>query len=478
MPKATNKGKRPKGHTKETQNQICDGNLNVKHTRSRSRSEMKSPRVMDMKSPKRPKTKQRKIDQGDLNDQGVKRRIIFDEIAEVGLGSGHVRSRVGENNNAPIDCQKSKKSLQESIPQNNFVGDGYLCEVEEELDYEYDEQLDNNNIVEASGSSDNDEIEGGSRSIGGTEATEMDEQTLLQNPGLRKLFNQLLDERIEQVKKNGESSGSTILSTFSPQNQNKDKTPGLVKDRIKSPSDTTIYVPALKRNSIAVNGNNSPLIENVINSGLAVNNSGDKISDFVEAIRMEQELEDIGRRKTSKIVVPGQEQARECTERTIIEAEKYKAAIETPPGMLNHFNPLDHASLEGPVVAILQQGGVNTSVGLSDDDFFHLICHVDSNLKEKIERGDYVDLDKLLVKDNNGPWSNEQFSDCERLEWVRNEMGTFLMPAKKQNKINNFRRWEQAFHIYATIYCGKNPHRAHEIWQYISVINTASNSFI
>ena len=31
--------------------------------------------------------------------------------------------------------------------------------------------------------------------------------------------------------------------------------------------------------------------------------------------------------------------------------------------------------------------------------------------------------------------------------------------------------------MYATIYCTQNPHRAREIWQYVSVINTASMSY-
>ena len=38
-------------------------------------------------------------------------------------------------------------------------------------------------------------------------------------------------------------------------------------------------------------------------------------------------------------------------------------------------------------------------MGISDDDFFHLICHVDPALKTKIENGEYVDLDKLLPRD-------------------------------------------------------------------------------
>ena len=44
--------------------------------------------------------------------------------------------------------------------------------------------------------------------------------------------------------------------------------------------------------------------------------------------------------------------------------------------------------------------------------FFHLICHIDPALKGKIERGEYVDLDKLLTKEHAGPWAGDQF-DCE-----------------------------------------------------------------
>ena len=67
--------------------------------------------------------------------------------------------------------------------------------------------------------------------------------------------------------------------------------------------------------------------------------------------------------------------------------------------------------------------------------------------------------------------------DEGRLGWVHRDGGTFLVPAQKDNKIASFRRWEQAFRAYATIYCGANPHRLKEIWQYITVINTAASAY-
>ena len=105
-----------------------------------------------------------------------------------------------------------------------------------------------------------------------------------------------------------------------------------------------------------------------------------------------------------------------------------------------------------------------------------MICHIDGGLKTKIEKGEYVDLEKLLQKKGAGPFLSG--NDFEHLEWVRGDNGTYLVPAKKQSKINSFRRWEQAFRVYATIYCGANPTRAKEIWQYISVINTAANVYV
>ena len=42
--------------------------------------------------------------------------------------------------------------------------------------------------------------------------------------------------------------------------------------------------------------------------------------------------------------------------------------------------------------------------GISDDEFFHLTCHVDVNLKSKIQRAEFVDLEKLLPRD----WSRGQ----------------------------------------------------------------------
>ena len=163
------------------------------------------------------------------------------------------------------------------------------------------------------------------------------------------------------------------------------------------------------------------------------------------------------------MVIPGFEEAKEKTENRILVGEKFKATVNVPQGMDLNTN-------------LSRQFG--QGCGLSDDEFFHITCHIDKNTQEKIEKGDYVDLEKLLPKTTyTGALANTDGTN--HLEWVQKDGHTFLAPANdRQGRINGFRRWEQAFRMYATIYCGANPARAREIWQYISVINTASSAYV
>ena len=106
------------------------------------------------------------------------------------------------------------------------------------------------------------------------------------------------------------------------------------------------------------------------------------------------------------------------------------------------------------------QGLIDIAKGVSDDDFLHLTCHIEPSLIHKIEKGEFVELEKLLPKDKGSSFRNQ---DESRLEWVQRDGGTYLVPANRDSKINGIRCWEQAFRAYATIYCGANPHRAKEI---------------
>ena len=140
---------------------------------------------------------------------------------------------------------------------------------------------------------------------------------------------------------------------------------------------------------------------------------------------------------------------RESANQCIIEAERFKASIEKPTGM---------------------------NIDLSDDSFFHMLCHLDPNVVTKIENGEYVDLEKLLPPDC---FNQENSYEENRLEFRHVDGSTYLAPVamSRERRIGHVRKWEQAFCVYASFYCRANPLRTSKIWQYIEVINSAAAAY-
>ena len=138
----------------------------------------------------------------------------------------------------------------------------------------------------------------------------------------------------------------------------------------KSPSDTTLYAPALHK---AAEG------EEMIN----------QISNFVKSMRVAS----IGKGKEPKS--DDLDTARKKVQDSLI-----KVMVETPnkgkDSEIVNWQEAQLATESSPMKALHEQ---TLEQNISDDDFFHMICHINSNLKTKIEAGDYVDLEKLLPKD-------------------------------------------------------------------------------
>ena len=287
-------------------------------------------------------------------------------------------------------------------------------------------------------------------------------------PRVKNLFNQFWEEKMKEM----DGKGKNRIPVDNCQNK--------IISVSKLPSDTTIYAPALICSSPQRSGvGNGEIFEPRVGvrNGLEILVSevvNGMVSEFVDNVRLEQQnrqhdmmqLQEIERRKASRdnTETSPLEEARERGNKAQLEVETFRATVAQPkPGMdLNSNNRVGGDFQQIP----------NIGSGVSDDDFFHLTCHIDPNLIHKIEKGEFVELEKLIPK--------EKFNqnDDNRLEWVQRDRGTFLVPAQTGTKIGSFRKWEQAFRAYATIYCGANPHRSKEIWQYISVINTAASSFI
>ena len=165
----------------------------------------------------------------------------------------------------------------------------------------------------------------------------------------------------------------------------------------------------------------------------------------------------------------------------ILQAEWFRASTELPRGMC--AQPALLGTIPQNVFPGGQVVGKNPPLlssvngqGITDDEFFHLTCHVEPNLKVKIEKGEFVELEKLLIKDRFKGASQNVAG--QRLELNNRGGETYIMPAERENRIMNVRRWEQAFRTYAAIYSQAYPHRAAEIWQYVYVINLAASTYV
>ena len=144
---------------------------------------------------------------------------------------------------------------------------------------------------------------------------------------------------------------------------------------------------------------------------------------------------------------------REDARAQILEAEQYKANL-VPQGK----------EIQMPI---------RTNAQDPDDAFFHITCHIDVSIKEKIRRGEFVELEKLLNKKLMRGEQDNRF-DCQIINQGGN---TFIAPKEREIKINNITKWDQAFRVYAAIYAKANPERSVEIWQYIDCIHKAAKTF-
>ena len=311
-------------------------------------------------------------------------------------------------------------------------------------------------------------------------------QAIMKDKTLMKVFDYLLHEKVEIAKKEIMASATKAMSTGTMGGKINDQEQiqkGVSRQQvpvIKSPSDTTLYAPAVQK----VNERNTPdKFDANAKTAMSVDNAMiKKISDFVDSIRVSDKdraeagssQDEVAHHDPTPVQVTTKDyqerdayqSAKDKTDRAILEAEKYKAVLADPPSKYE-------GEIRGKCDQEVLQKIRNIGSGLSDDDFFHLTCHVDSATITKIEKGEFVDLDKLLPKDKR------KRGEENRMEWIHSDGNTFLAPVSdRTSRITNFRRWEQAFRIYASTYCAANPHRSKEIWQYISVINTASSAYI
>ena len=241
----------------------------------------------------------------------------------------------------------------------------------------------------------------------------------------------------------------------------------------KSPSDTTIYALALAKTQTPVQNALNPMavFQPVPNSQQSVTNTEytdvmQKITQFLEqmwiqgdrdqplaegrqqkTLSVNNELQPgpsgyVGNRGVESSVLDNQsetegnagvdhhdhqvgdsmDQVRVIAQKMIVDAEKYRASINKPSGNVD-FQSFNRVGT----------GFENASGDFNrfDEEFLHLTYHVETSLIHKIEKGEYVDLEKLLPKD-----PTRRLSSDNRMELVNREDSTYFVPATDKDKIS------------------------------------------
>ena len=360
---------------------------------------------------------------------------------------------------------------------------------------------------------------------------------LKDDPDFNKFLDQMLDRKISDKTENfgrkkgmdnknqNATVGAGMINFVNKQNDN------VVHNRmghnlVKSPSDTTLYTPGLKR----VSADNPSDI-----------NAIEKISNFVENIRIgsggsgvmtKRRIETNNRMPLTETppaststsakpaskrpihdahqkVVENNDDAELAADQLILQADKFKARVEAPKGIVNGMNdefgmnglndrttnqnksstgmlmPYDYERLRSKFITENGLAPIDSEILFlrnfdQDDEFFHVTSQIEPSIKTKIEKGEFVDLDKLLPKDkfSSGLRGNDELNK-QLFQLITQGTSSYMGTSehhRNANKVNSIKKWDQAFRVYAAIYTQANPSRAGEIWQYIYIIHTAATS--
>ena len=110
---------------------------------------------------------------------------------------------------------------------------------------------------------------------------------------------------------------------------------------------------------------------------------------------------------------------------------------------------------------------------LVDESYLMVASHVDQGMRQRIERGEFVDFARLL------PRNKVRYVEDNRLVPVQKGVMSYCEPLadKEMGTIASYGKWEQAFRVFSDIFTRANPGRAGELIQYGHVIHTASLSY-
>ena len=321
---------------------------------------------------------------------------------------------------------------------------------------------------------------------------------LKNDPAFKSFLDQMVDDRM--------AAREALESRKKEKSSKTSKDSNVVKHTFKSPSDTTIYSPGLKKANVDDNilDKISNFVENIRldnrrNSTIPVSlpasdsrrvehvdRHGNLVTPRMDRLTADEVASRHGVSTASNTPLPSPNPER-VTEQLLVQAEKFKAQIEAPKGNINRnfsdlLMPYDYEKLKSKFVRPDGLAPIDSEIMFlrnfdQDDEFFHVTSQIEPALCTKIERGEFIELERLLPKDRSGGRFAHEELNKQLFQLISQGTNSYVdPPMPKGGKINNVRKWDQAFRVFAAIYTQANPERSSEIWQYIYVIHTAAAS--
>ena len=356
---------------------------------------------------------------------------------------------------------------------------------------------------------------------------------LRNDPDFKSFLDELIDDRMGSKKRaktddhdhdnrgqDGHKQNRKGISSGENCVELRDSTPNHQRT-FKSPSDTTIYSPGLRKannDKIALIEKISNFVENICLDGSRSRSNRQSSPAAATGSGDTRRVEQADRHRN--VVTPTAAGSTgsplknksgghfssplgdrdDChpdavTDQLLVQAEKFKAQVEAPKGRNNLSNfpnynnytemlmPYDYEKLRTKFVRPEGLAPIDSEILFlrnfdQDDEFFHVTSQIEPALRSKIEQGEYIDLERLLPKDrNSGAKGATEDLNRQLYQLITQGTNTFVdPPVQRSGKITNIRKWDQAFRVFAAIYTNANPERASEIWQYIYVIHTAASA--
>lgn len=283
-----------------------------------------------------------------------------------------------------------------------------------------------------------------------TTATSRDERTQGSNKGKHNSsidIDEIVQRRLDQIRLEPHKSETTIYSRFCKRNtavesQYEDRDVSIPINVMKSP--TGLIGPKVSSDS-----------DNILNSH---NNSSDDGISFVENAAVNEHMETIPQAEHNRVS--------DKVERIVTDAELNKTQMLKPPGN----NP---PNFNRPV-NVIDTIPRSKDLDRCDELKHHVSAHIDSVTRVQIERGEFIELERLAPKSKGN-------SGDRQLRLTNKDGNMYYIPsvedADASGLITGFRSWQRHFRIYQDIYSSANPTKASQLIQYCNTIEMYSSLY-